>query len=136
MELQDEPRVVRRIEIELGPDRVWEVVTGSLGDWLGGDIEIELRPGGKIHFRSTQQRVGVIEELEPGRRLTWRWWEEGDDDGSTDTVVELAIAESDWGSVLTITETRSPAWTWELVETTWIDPPSSDLGGILALAGR
>ena len=86
-------QVVRRIEIELGPDRVWEIVTGALGDWLGGDIEIDLRPGGKIDFRATQRREGVVEEFDPGRRLTWRWWEEGDEDGATDTVVELAIAK-------------------------------------------
>jgi uncharacterized protein YndB with AHSA1/START domain len=134
MELHDEPRVVRRIEIELGPDRVWEIVTGALGDWLGGDIEIDLRPSGKIDFRARQRREGVVEEFEPGRRLTWRWWEEGDEDGATDTVVELAIAETDLGSVLTITETRSPAWTFELIEPTRIDPPS--IGGILAMAGR
>ncbi len=90
--------MVRRIEIELGPDRVWEIVTGALGDWLGGDIEIDLRPGGKIDFRATQRREGVVEEFEPGRRLTWRWWEAGDEDGATDTVVELAIAETDRGS--------------------------------------
>ena len=97
-------------------------------------LEIDLRPGGRIDFRATQRREGVVEEFDLGRRLTWRWWEEGDEDGATDTVVELAIAETDQGSVLTITETRSPAWTWELIEPTWIDPPST--GGILALAGR
>ncbi|HEX2368416.1 MAG TPA: SRPBCC domain-containing protein [Acidimicrobiia bacterium] len=134
MELHEEPKVVRRIEIELGPDRVWEIVTGALGDWLGGDIEIDLRPGGKIDFSATQRREGVVEEYEPGRRLVWRWWEAGDQDGATDTVVELVIGEANRGSLLTITETRSPAWTWELIETTWIDPPSSHPGGILALA--
>ena len=124
--------MVRRIEINSAPTG-WEIVTGALGDWLGGDIEIDLRPGGKIDFRHAAAR-GCRRGVRPGARLTWRWWEEGDEDGATDTVVELAIAKPTKAASSPSPRQGRQAWTWELIEPTWIDPPST--GGILALAGR
>ena len=64
--------VARDITIDGDPDEVWEALTDPelLAEWLGGD------------------REAVLEEAEPGERLVFWWFEEGEP-GSR---VELTLA--------------------------------------------
>jgi uncharacterized protein YndB with AHSA1/START domain len=129
-------RVERRVEVRREPGEVWDALFDDdfLGEWLGGDVEMERFPRGRVRFVSHdgRVRVGEVHEVDPGRRLGWRWWEEGDDEGETDTLVEIELERSPSGTLVTVIETLQPAWRWELIEQTWIEPP---LGPPVALAG-
>jgi uncharacterized protein YndB with AHSA1/START domain len=65
--------------IEAGADDVWGFLTdpGALSAWFGADAWLELASGGPVRFRFPDgtERRGSVEEIVPGRRLTWRWRE-------------------------------------------------------------
>ena len=93
------PEVERTADLDADPAEVWErVVDGDLSEeWLG--VTIEPRPGGAVRVpgRST---IGTVEEVAPGRSITWSW-READGDPSQ---VTIEIEPSDRGSRLTIVE--------------------------------
>jgi uncharacterized protein YndB with AHSA1/START domain len=69
--------IEREITVPATPDEVWPVVTHSdeLSVWFGADVELDVRPGGRGVFRwadGTQRHV-VVEEVEPARKLAFRW---------------------------------------------------------------
>jgi uncharacterized protein YndB with AHSA1/START domain len=69
--------VEREITIPAPPGDVWPAVTHSdeLSAWFGADVELDPRPGGRGVFRwpdGTERQV-VVEDVEPGRRLAFRW---------------------------------------------------------------
>jgi uncharacterized protein YndB with AHSA1/START domain len=72
----DEP-IERRITLDAPLARVWEAVTASdhLEAWLGGEVELDPRAGAPITVRwpdgSTSR--GLIERVDPPRRLVFRW---------------------------------------------------------------
>jgi uncharacterized protein YndB with AHSA1/START domain len=65
--------------IEAPTDDVWGFLTdpGALSAWFGADAWLELAPDGPVRFRFPDgtERRGSVEDLIPGRRLTWRWRE-------------------------------------------------------------
>jgi uncharacterized protein YndB with AHSA1/START domain len=52
-------------------------------------------------------RDGVIEDVEPGRILRFRWWPSDADEDVSEVAYELRPAEE--GTILTVTERRLPA---------------------------
>jgi uncharacterized protein YndB with AHSA1/START domain len=110
--------VTRQVDVEVSPDELWQAITDDdeRAAWWGGDTSLDLRPGGDGHATDpdgTVRRIRV-DEVEPGRRLAYRWWTD-DDDGSS---VELLVVPRPDGSRLTVTETRptcsvrpSTSWT-------------------------
>jgi uncharacterized protein YndB with AHSA1/START domain len=100
--------VERRIELAAPPAAVWEAVTDSrqLSAWFGADVDLELRAGGPARFRGHDgsHRHGLVEEVDEGRRLVFRWWPLGRAaDGATR--VEITIEPVGAGTVLAIVET-------------------------------
>jgi uncharacterized protein YndB with AHSA1/START domain len=98
--------VTREVDVEASPDELWHAITDDdeRAAWWGGDTALDLRPGGTGHATDpdgTVRRIRV-DEVEPGRRLTYRWWTT-DDDASA---VELVVAPQPNGSRLTVIETR------------------------------
>jgi uncharacterized protein YndB with AHSA1/START domain len=74
----DEPeQVERRVRLPAPPEEVWAEVAdpGRLSAWFGAHVELDLRPGGRASFRwpDGTERGGVIEEVEPGKLLAFRW---------------------------------------------------------------
>ena len=69
--------VERQITIPARVVEVWPAVTNSdeLSTWFGADVELEARPGGRGVFRWADgtERAVVVEAVEPGRRLAFRW---------------------------------------------------------------
>jgi len=100
-----------RKEIVLPATRteVWEALTDPerLADWFANDADVDLRPGGGIHFRwgNGEERHGRLTEVEPGERLAFSWDDEGE--------VEFRLADADGGTRLTVVET-APAWSTAL----------------------
>jgi uncharacterized protein YndB with AHSA1/START domain len=103
--------VTSEIVLESGPEAVWDALTDPerLSDWLGGEVEMDPRPGGDLTVRDTHGgtggddcRTGFVEEADPGRRLSF-WWSRGDEEA---TRVELELEELAEGTVVRVTESR------------------------------
>lgn len=97
--MDDLPQIERSIDLPATPDEVWEkIVDGDLAEeWLG--VRVEPRRGGEVVVPD-KEMIGTVEEVEPGRSITWAW-REPDGDPSQVTIEIEAI---DSGSRVTITE--------------------------------
>jgi uncharacterized protein YndB with AHSA1/START domain len=98
-------QIRREIDLDADLARVWHALTDreELSGWLGGPIEVEMRPGsnGTIVDDDGTVRHALIGDVDPERRLSLRWWPE---DGTVSEVIfELCPSES--GTRLVVTET-------------------------------
>jgi uncharacterized protein YndB with AHSA1/START domain len=96
-----EPAVERTIELPAPPAEVW----GELPALFGDDGDLETEPGAPLRADGPAgRRVGVVEQAEPARRLTF-WWTsvEGDDAPS---YVEIELESCAVGTLLRVRETR------------------------------
>jgi uncharacterized protein YndB with AHSA1/START domain len=112
----DEP-IERRIRLDAPIRRVWEAVTAPdhLEAWLGGEVELDARAGARITVRwpdgSTSR--GLVERVEPPRRLVFRWRRISGAGLSLDigrpSRVELVLEPADGGrTFVTVTEHDAP----------------------------
>jgi len=69
--------VEREITIPATPGDVWPALISAdeLSTWFGADVELDARPGGRGVFRwpDGTERQAVVEDVESGRRLAFRW---------------------------------------------------------------
>lgn len=95
----EEPEVQRSADVDASPDEVWEmIVDGKLAEeWLG--VVVEPRPGGSVTVPDADT-IGTVEEVDPGRSITWSW-RQPDGDPSQ---VTIDIAPLEEGSRVTVTE--------------------------------
>lgn len=93
------PEVERTIELPAEPDEVWErVVNGDIAEeWLG--VRIDPRRGGDVEIPG-REMIGTVEEVDPGRSITWTWREV---DGEPSQVV-IEIEPGAVGSRVRVTE--------------------------------
>lgn len=75
------PEVVRTIEIQAPPSRVWPwlATQEALRRWLRPDLEIDLRVGGTYRMLGADEQTrisGTVLELVPEGRLVLSWLEE------------------------------------------------------------
>jgi uncharacterized protein YndB with AHSA1/START domain len=89
--------VTKETLIEAPAEEVWEAVVDP--DWLGGEGELELRPGGEVRVA---EREGFVEEVEPAERLVF-WWAAP---GEESTRVEIELDEVPGGTWVTVVEGR------------------------------
>jgi uncharacterized protein YndB with AHSA1/START domain len=59
-------------------EKVWRAVTTPehLSQWFPSPVEVDLRPGGAMHFRAFQHEpgaAGTVEEVDAPRLLTFTW---------------------------------------------------------------
>jgi uncharacterized protein YndB with AHSA1/START domain len=126
--------VERDVPLPVEPEEAWEAVSDPerLGDWLGGDVEMDPVPGGDFRIRfdgdDAGERVGFVEEIDPDERRLSFWWRRPDDELATRVQIELE--ESDEGTVVRVIET-SPLATLDLIG---IPLPAPRTHGPLALA--
>ena len=101
--------IVREIELEAGPEDVWEALTDEarLEEWFANDVELDPTPGGRGVFRwdNGEERVAVVESVEEGSRIVLRF----DDDG----VVDLLVVPLESGTLVRVRE-ASPSWSFAL----------------------
>lgn len=76
------PQVIRSLEIQASPKKVWRwfVAQEALRRWISSNLEIDLRVGGGYRFLGPDDKTwvsGTVLELEPERRLSLSWLEEG-----------------------------------------------------------
>jgi uncharacterized protein YndB with AHSA1/START domain len=102
--------IERELIVPASPARVWAALTQpeQLSAWFGTQASIELRPGGEVTFTwdgsSGPRGVtrGVIEAVEPPRRLTFRWQPSPDTDQTTR--VEFTLEPHPEGTRLRLVE--------------------------------
>jgi uncharacterized protein YndB with AHSA1/START domain len=102
--------IERELILPVPPARVWAALTRAdqLGAWFGTQASIELRPGGEVVFTwdgSTGPRGvsrGVIETVEPTRRLAFRW--QVNSDHNLTTRVEFTLESHAEGTRLLVVE--------------------------------
>lgn len=98
------PTVVRELDLDVEPDDVWHALVADheREAWLGGSTEIDIAPGGRgfVTDPDGTRRDVLVDEVEPGRRLTLDWWTAADPPSH----VEFHIAPTDRGCRLTVTE--------------------------------
>ena len=99
--------VERTVDLDAPVEDVWSALTedGELSDWFGGPSMLDPVPGGAGRFESDDGDVrrARVDDVEPGRRLSWRWWSEGDDDGPI-TAVTFELTSLPAGTRLVVTE--------------------------------
>jgi|SRR5215468_10020164 len=77
MERGGPDEVEREVIVPAPPGAVWPAVANpdEMSRWFGADAELDLRPGGPGVFRwpDGTERPVVVEEVDPERRLAFRW---------------------------------------------------------------
>jgi uncharacterized protein YndB with AHSA1/START domain len=104
--------VRREVMIAAPPEAVWEALTdaGELAAWFGAEADVDVRPGGPVHFRwaDGSERRGLVVEVDAPRRLVFRWRElRRSRDGLTmadATVVVFTLEREHDATRLTVTE--------------------------------
>ena len=93
--------VERTIELDAPAEQVWQELPALLGD----DTRLVTEPGAPLRVDGPEgDRLGVIDQVEPARRLTF-WWTavEGDDAPS---YVEIDLEPCRVGTLLRVRESR------------------------------
>jgi len=97
----DDGAVERSVELPASASEVWEALTAPAGlsAWLGGEVlSLDVGPGGRGLVRRGDGAVRrvVVEEVETGRRLRFRWWPYSRPDMPSplgSTIVEFRLEE-------------------------------------------
>jgi len=97
--MDDLPQIDRDIEVPAISDEVWKkIIDGDLAEeWMG--VRVEPHRGGSVVVPG-KDTIGTVEEVEPGRSITWSW-REPDGDPSQ---VTIEIEPTKTGSRVSITE--------------------------------
>ena len=88
--------IERHLDFRADPQRVWRALTDEqeLAGWFGQSARLDLRSGGLgwIEFEGHGRFPIRVEEVDPPRRLAWRWGQAGDDEVSgPSTLVEWEL---------------------------------------------
>jgi uncharacterized protein YndB with AHSA1/START domain len=84
--------VERSVDLDAPVEDVWSAITddGAISEWFGGPATLDPVPGGAGRFESDGEvRHARVDDVDPGRRLSWRWWTDGDDGPITAVTFEL-----------------------------------------------
>jgi uncharacterized protein YndB with AHSA1/START domain len=93
--------VRREIVLPVERERAWELLTDP--DWLADEVEFEAEEGAPLRaaWDGGEERAGVVEEVDPERRIRFVWT--GDGDASE---VEWILADAVSGTRLLVVERR------------------------------
>jgi uncharacterized protein YndB with AHSA1/START domain len=100
--------VERTVTLPTDLEEAWELLThpDELSAWLGDDVVLDPVPGasGWVRERDGTDRRLVVDEVDEGRRLSWRWWIEGDDPDQTASRVEITLSPTPDGTLVRVVE--------------------------------
>lgn len=110
MTTNEERTIVRTIELDAAPDRVWRAITDAqeLASWFPDRAELDLRPGGRGSLGWDQHGDFPVhvEAVDAPRYLAWRWaGNDGRPIEEYSTRVEWTLTpRPDGGTTLTVRE--------------------------------
>ena len=88
--MSEDVLVERTVDLDAPADAVWTALTdgAALSEWFGGPVTLDPVPGGAGRFDDGggEVRQARVDEVDTGRKLSFRWWPEDDDDGPITTV--------------------------------------------------
>jgi uncharacterized protein YndB with AHSA1/START domain len=100
----DDHAVRREATLPVDRDTAWAALCDAdeLATWLADEVELEIREGaeGTLRWRSGEERLAVIEEVEERRRIALRWREPGGEP----SIVELTLDDVPGGTRLVVIE--------------------------------
>ena len=103
-------RVARTVTLPSPAARVWRALVESerLSAWLGGEVELEPRVGGRVAMLDDKgEHRGMVEVVEAGRRLVFRLWAPPIPGGSLEgSRIEFLVEDLGPSARLTVTEHR------------------------------
>lgn len=103
--------IERHVTLPAGIDEVWDLLTrpDDLAAWLGDDVVLHPTPGAAGHVveRDGTARSLTVDEVEDGRRLSWRWWPDGDASGAASRV-EITLSPTSDGTLVHVVEQQLP----------------------------
>ena len=121
--------IERREHFDAAPHEVWDAIVDAeaLSAWFGAAVDLEVHRGGRVRTVDADgvERVGVVDDIVEGRRVTFTWMPVDDDDGPASTV-ELEVAPCDDGTLLHVRETT--------LGLDWLSVTSAPPGEFRALA--
>jgi uncharacterized protein YndB with AHSA1/START domain len=101
--------VRREIVLPVDRERAWELLTesGELETWLADAVEFAAEEGAPLRasWDDGEERAGVVEEVEPERRIRFVWT--GADDASE---VEWTLVDAVAGTRVLVVERRLAAY--------------------------
>jgi uncharacterized protein YndB with AHSA1/START domain len=112
-EIDDDVTVRRELRVDASAEALWRAITepGALAGWLADEAELEMAPGGTGRFVDDDgvERLAVVEAIEEGRQLAFRWWP-ADGGGWTASRVSLTVVADGAGArLLVIEQPAAPA---------------------------
>ena len=109
-----EPSVRREILFTEPRESVWRALTEAerLEEWFANEVELDVRPGGSGVFRwgDGSVREATVQDVEPERRLGFRWRDAESEE--PETLVELTLEDDPEGTRLVVTETPAASGEW------------------------
>lgn len=104
--------VERTVTLPTDVTGAWELLTDphELAAWLGDDVVLHPVPGatGRVLERDGTDRSLVIEEVDEGRLLSWRWWVDGEDPDRSASRVAITLSPTPDGTLVRVTEQLLP----------------------------
>jgi len=99
--------VERQVTLPAAAEEVWTLLTEptELASWLGAEVRLEPVTGAAGHLveHDGTRRSLVIDEVDPGRRLSWHWWPE-DEPAASPSHVEITLLPDDRGTTVRVVE--------------------------------
>jgi uncharacterized protein YndB with AHSA1/START domain len=103
-------RVARTVTLSSPAARVWRALVEPerLSAWLGGEVGLEPRVGGRVSMVDEKgEHRGMVEVVETGRRLVFRLWAPPAPDGPLEgSRIEFLVEDLGSSTRLTVTEHR------------------------------
>src|SRR4051794_7096191 len=95
--------VTREVLLDMDRDEAWDAVV-DLESWLAEEADVDLEPGGEGRFRldDGSERRALVEDVDPGRAVSWWWW--SDDPHDLGTHVQGRLEDAVAGTRVVVVE--------------------------------
>ena len=91
------------MDLDAAPEEVWDALAAP-DTWLADSGSLPLEPGAEGHLvEDGRSRTAVVEEVDPGHRLVYRWWDDDDLDDVSRVEITL-VAGPDTGTRVVVRE--------------------------------